>query len=91
MNRPSRGDRRRQGKSDPLDAFHAARAVLSGRATSAPKDPSIEAIRSLHTVRRSAVKARTATMLQIRTALIRAPEPVRVKYRYLTDRNLIPP
>jgi transposase len=27
VNRPSRADRRRQGKSDPLDAYHAARAV----------------------------------------------------------------
>lgn len=89
VNRPSRGDRRRQGKSDSLDAVHAAPAVLSGRATAAPKDPSIEAIRSLHTARRSAVKARTATMLQIHSALIRAPEPVRSKYRTLTDKKLV--
>lgn len=89
VNSPSRGDRRRQGKSDPLDAFHAAHAVLSGRATAAPKDPSIEAIRSLHTARRSAVKARTATMQQIHTGLVRAPEPVRGKYRELTDSKLV--
>ncbi|NNG37116.1 IS110 family transposase [Nakamurella aerolata] len=89
VNSPSRGDRRRKGKSDPLDAFHAAHAVLSGRATAAPKDPSIEAIRSLHVARRSAVKARTATMQQIHTALVRAPEPVRGKYRELTDSKLV--
>ena len=60
VNRPNRADRRRQGKSDPLDAYQAARAVLSGRATSDPKDQSTEAIRSLHNTRRSAVKASTA-------------------------------
>lgn len=89
VNRPSRGDRRRQGKSDPLDAFHAAQAVLSGRASAAAKDPSVEAIRSLHTARRSTVKARIAAMQQIHTALVRAPETVRAKYRPLTDTRLV--
>ena len=32
VNRPDRQDRRRQGKSDPLDAVSAARAALSGKA-----------------------------------------------------------
>lgn len=41
VNRTHPGDRRRQGKSDPLDAYRAARAVLSGQATTAPKSPSI--------------------------------------------------
>jgi len=89
VNRPSRAERRRQGKSDPMDAYHAARAVLSGRASSTPKDASIEAIRSLHNARRSAMKARTATMNQIRAVLITAPEAIRAKYRTLGDRVLI--
>ena len=79
VNRPSRADRRRQGKSDPLDAYHAARAVLSGRATSDPKDQSTEAIRSLHNTRRSAVKARTAATNQITAMLITAPDGIRSK------------
>jgi len=49
VNRPDRAARRRRGKSDPLDAELAARAVLSGNATSAPKDPTIEAIRASDT------------------------------------------
>ncbi len=36
--RPARGDRRRAGKSDQLDAYHAAQAVLAGRFTPV-KDP----------------------------------------------------
>ena len=89
MDRPSRSDRRRQGKSDPLDAYHAARAVLSGRATSAPKDDSTEAIRSLHNSRRPAVKARTAAINQMVAMVITAPEQIRTTYRALQGENLV--
>src|SRR5580692_11026731 len=37
VDRPNRDERRRSGKSDPLDAVEAARAALSGRATGRPK------------------------------------------------------
>jgi transposase len=43
VDRADQQDRRRQGKSDPLNAVSAARAALSGRARGAPKgrdDPS---------------------------------------------------
>ncbi len=38
VNRPDRSLRHRKGKSDPLDAEAAARAVLAGTATATPKD-----------------------------------------------------
>ncbi len=38
VNRPNRQDRRRSGKSDPLDAIAAARAALSGRSSGIPKN-----------------------------------------------------
>jgi len=49
VDRPDRKTRRFEGKSDPIDAEAAARAVLSGRASSTPKsrDGLVEAIRSL--------------------------------------------
>jgi transposase len=37
VNRPDRRQRRTKGKSDPLDAYAAADAVLAGRATTVPK------------------------------------------------------
>ncbi|WP_232485576.1 IS110 family transposase [Streptomyces fildesensis] len=43
VNRPDRAERRRSGKSDPIDAYAAARAALSGRASSAPKDDTVTA------------------------------------------------
>jgi transposase len=49
VDRSGRQDRRRAGKSDPLDAVSAARAAQSGRAAGAPKgrDGAVEAIRAL--------------------------------------------
>jgi transposase len=37
VDRPDRKARRYQGKSDPIDAYAAARAALSGRASGTPK------------------------------------------------------
>ncbi|HZJ04622.1 MAG TPA: transposase [Nocardioidaceae bacterium] len=85
VNRPDRAERRRIGKSDPIDAYQAAHAVLSGRATSAPKTEQIDALRALHVARRSAVKARTAAMNQIHQLLVTAPAPIREKYRALKE------
>lgn len=84
VNRPDKAERRRIGKSDPIDAYAAARAVVSGRATSAPKDGAIVGIRALQTAARSAIKARTATLNQITHLLITAPDPVRAKYSALS-------
>ncbi len=89
VTRPDRATRRRQGKSDPLDAYAAAHAVLSGRADASPKDEQIDAIRALHIARTSAVKARTAAMNQIHHMLITAPESIREKYRALKERPLV--
>ena len=60
--RPDRRIRRQRGKSDPIDAEAAARTVLAGKASGAPKlaDGPIEAIRMLRVARNGAVKARTA-------------------------------
>jgi len=87
--RPQRTVRRMQGKSDPIDAYQAARAVLSGQAHTMAKTDDVDAIRALLTARRSAVKARTAAMNQIRGMLITAPVEVREKYRSLSEQKLI--
>jgi transposase len=49
VDRPDRKSRRAHGRSDPLDAYAAARAVLSGSAAGVPKlrDGRVEAIRAL--------------------------------------------
>lgn len=79
VDRPDRRSRRRSGKSDPLDAYAAAQAVLAGRATTIPKtnDGPVASIRALRIARRSAVKARTQTVNQLRGLLVTAPAGLR--------------
>jgi transposase len=79
VDRPDRRSRRRSGKSDPLDAYAAAQAVLAGRATTIPKtnDGPVASIRALRIARRSAVKARTQTINQLRGLLVTAPAGLR--------------
>ena len=79
VDRPDRRARRKAGKSDPLDAYAAAEAVLAGRAAAVPKarDGRVEAIRALHTARAGAVKARTATLNQLKAMLVTAPADLR--------------
>ena len=48
VNRPNRQLRHQQGKSDPLDAESAARAVLGGQATAHPKSGTSTVERSMH-------------------------------------------
>jgi transposase len=82
--RPERAERRRLGKSDPIDAYQAARAAMSDHRVAPVKDAAaIEGIRALHNARRSAMKARTAAMRQIHHQLITAPTAIREKYRDL--------
>lgn len=91
VNKPNRFDRRLRGKTDVFDAYSAAEAVLSGRATAAPKggDGLVESLRVLRTSRSSALSARTATINQIKSILVSAPEQLRARYQGLSNSKLI--
>ena len=91
VDRPDRKTRRRQGKSDPIDAIAAARAVLSGTATGAPKTRTgpVEAIRVLRVARRGAVKARTAALNQLHGLVTSAPEQLRAELGGLPTAELV--
>jgi len=91
VDRPDRRTRRQRGKSDPIDAEAAARAVLAGTATAVPKrrDGIVEAIRVLRTARRGASKARTAAINQLKALLVTAPAPVREALEDLSASVLI--
>jgi transposase len=81
VSRPDRAARRRQGKSDPLDAYAAARTALAGDRLAVPKDPHTGVLRALLTARRSAVKARTAATNQIHALVVTGPAELRERYR----------
>jgi transposase len=91
VDRPDRKTRRTQGKSDPVDAYAAALAALSGRAAGIPKsrDGQVEAIRALRVTRRSAVKARTQAINQLRALLLTSPAELREQLRNLSTGKLI--
>jgi transposase len=83
VDRPNRQERRRNGKSDQLDAVEAARAALSGRANGIAKtaDGNVEAIRVLLVAKRSARAARTKALTQIRHLGFCAPDALRDQLR----------
>jgi transposase len=79
VNQPHAHARRRVGKSDPIDAEMAARLFLAGKAKAIPKqtDGIVESIRLLRAARHSAVKSRSAAMVQLRDLIITAPQELR--------------
>jgi transposase len=89
VTRAVKSTRRLKGKSDPLDAYGAARTALAGDGLAIPKDDATNGLRALHIARRSAVKHRTAVINQLKAMLVSAPDTVREKYRGLTTFRLI--
>lgn len=87
VNRPNRQHRRRRGKSDTADAEAAARAALNGDATAIPKagDGLVEGLRAAKIAHRSALKARTQAVLQIRDLIVTAPAALRDQLEHLTN------
>lgn len=79
VNRPNRAKRRLVGKSDTTDAENAARSVLGNESNAVPKshDGVVEALRYLTVARKSAVKARTQAINQVRALLVTAPDGIR--------------
>jgi transposase len=90
VNRPDRAARRRRGKSDPLDAEAAARAVQAQQG-SVPKagDGQVEMIRSLRVARATAMKARTQAINALKGLLITAPAELREQLRGLSTVRLV--
>ncbi|HCG2987997.1 TPA: transposase, partial [Corynebacterium striatum] len=80
--RPTRAVRRRDGKSDPVDAVAAARQVLTGEALSIPKDTSgpVESLRGLQITRRQLVMTAAKLMTTIKSLLVTAPDEIRRRY-----------
>ena len=89
--RPNRQVRRRYGKSDVVDAIAAARAIMSGEATGTPKTHGgpAEALRALKSLQRSATKARTQALNQLRAVLVTAPDELRARLSDLPRGELL--
>ncbi len=88
---PNRQRRRSHGKSDPVDAIAAAKAVLSGEATIEPKarTGNVEAIRALRIADRSARQNRIKALNQMRALLLTGPEHLREQFRGATPWRMV--
>lgn len=88
---PRKGERRLSGKSDTIDAEHAAREVLAGKATAAPKlsDGIVEAIRLVKIARDTAVKAHSSAIITLKATLVTGSDQLRAELGSLTDSKLI--
>lgn len=91
VDRPDRKTRRDQGKSDPIDAYAAARAAASGRASGIPKarNGDVEAIRVLRVARTGAVRARAKALTQLKSLIVTAPDELRAQLDGLNGTQLV--
>jgi transposase len=91
VNQPDKATRHRRGKTDTLDAESAARAVLSGRASSSAKasDGPVEMLRMFTLAKASALKARTQTIHQLKAVLVAADPALREALSGLSNTILI--
>jgi transposase len=90
---PRKGQRRLQGKSDPVDAEHAARQVLAGAGAVTPKtgEGSVEAIRLLKVARDTAVTAHSQAMITLKATLVTASDALRAELSHAPTSRSSPP
>jgi transposase len=91
VNRPDRQARRRHGKSDPLDARAAAKAVQAGQARVVPKAGcgQVEMIRCLRVARATAMRSRTQTINALKGVLVTAAAELREQLRGRSTTRLV--
>jgi transposase len=91
LDRPDRPARRHGAKSDPLDAYRAAREALSRVMLASPRAPGSRAALSVRlAARRSAIEAATVAQRQLNALAIAAPEQLRCRLRGHSIRTMIP-
>lgn len=91
VNCPDKATRRRRGKTDAIDAEAAARAVISGRATTTPKagDGPVEMARMFKLAKASAIKSRTQAINQLKSILVSADPELRESLAGLSYKTLV--
>ena len=91
VDRANRQARRRNGKSDQLDAIEAARGALSGRVGGLAKASTgnVEALRALLVAKRSARSMRISTVVRLRHLMFTAPDELRQRFATLSVKALV--
>jgi transposase len=88
---PDKQQRRRDGKSDEIDAYQAAEAAAFNMRCVPAKDRTsdIEALRALKAAYEQLVKQRTAALNCISALVVSAPEELRARLRNLSGEKLV--
>ncbi len=88
---PRRAERRMSGKSDAIDAEHAARLLLSGAGSATPKlsNGQIEAIRLVKIARDTAVTGHSRAIITLKAVLVTAGDELRSSLEPLTSHKLV--
>jgi transposase len=91
VDRPNRQERRRNGKSDELDAIEAARGALSGRVAALAKagTGNVEALRALLVTKRSARSTRIGSVVRLRHLMFTAPDELRQRLAPMSVKALV--
>ncbi|MEZ5371659.1 MAG: IS110 family transposase [Microthrixaceae bacterium] len=91
VDRPDRKTRRTEGKSDPIDAYAAARAAASGRASGIPKARTgdVESVRVLRVARTSAIRDRAKALTRLKALRVSAPDALRAQLADLNNTKLV--
>jgi transposase len=91
VRQPEKSTRVREGKSDSIDAYSAARQAATGAARAMPKLTTgvVEAIRMLKVARDGAVKDRTRAYSQLRDLATTAPAAIHDELIGLTGRQRV--
>ncbi len=91
VDRPNRQERRRNGKSDELDAIEAARGALSGRVAGLAKTGTgnVEALRVSLVAKRSARSMRISAIVRLRHLMFTAPDELRQRLAGLSVNALV--
>jgi transposase len=91
VDRANRQARRRNGKSDQLDAIEAARGALSGRVGGLAKagTGNVEALRALLVAKRSARSMRISAVVRLRHLMFTAPDELRQRFATLSVKALV--
>ncbi len=84
VDRPNRQKRRRQGKSDTLDAVSAAAQGGDANGLAKTRTGNVEAMRVLRVARSSARRSRTQAINQMRSLISTAPDELRSELRDLS-------
>ena len=90
LSRTPRSERRLRGKDDSLDAIRTARAALASETHALPRSgEQREALRLLLIARRGAVDVRREALVQLRSVIVTAPDPLREQLRGLPAGRLL--